>query len=58
MRLQRTCTSHWVQASLTGRAHAVLHRFCQLLLAVCQQRFNLLVRVVTDGVDLFGEGLA
>ena len=38
--------------------HPLLHGFCHLLLAFRPQRFNLMMRVVTDGVDLCGEGLA
>jgi len=32
--------------------HAFLHGFCQLLLVLGQQRFNLVVRFVADRVDL------
>jgi hypothetical protein len=32
--------------------HAFLHGFRQLLLVVCQKRFNLMMRFVTNGVDL------
>jgi hypothetical protein len=38
--------------------HALLHSPRQLLLAVCQQRFDLVVRVIADGVDLCRERLA
>ena len=38
--------------------HALHHGFCQLLLTICQQGFNLLVRIITDGVDLRGESPA
>jgi hypothetical protein len=38
--------------------HAFLHGFCQLLLVLGQQRFNLVVRFVADRVDLRAEVLA
>jgi len=41
-----------------SRVHSFLHGFCQLLLVLGQQRFNLVVRVVADPVDLGAELLA
>ena len=38
--------------------HAFLHGFLELLLVVCQQRFNLMVGFVADRVDLRTESFA
>jgi hypothetical protein len=39
-------------------SHAFLHGFCQLLLVLGQQRFNFVVRLVADRVDLRAEVFA
>ena len=44
--------------ALFSIAHALLHGFCQLLLVLGQQRFDLVVRCVADRVDLRAEILA
>ena len=45
-------------SALFSRAPVFLHGFCQLLLVVDQKRFDLVVRFVTDRVDLLSEGFA
>ncbi|MCU1272916.1 MAG: hypothetical protein JWO48_347 [Bryobacterales bacterium] len=42
-------------SALFSMAHAFLHGFCQLLLVLGQQRFNLVVRFIADRVDLRAE---
>jgi hypothetical protein len=41
-----------------ARVHAFLHGFCQLLLVLGQQGFNLVVCFVADRMDLGGEFFA